>query len=113
MPAKRLDQWNEYLAHISSLWDEIGADFKVGDMTRSEFSSLVNEWVSLQTRITEIETQLGILLDQRQSSVKAIQSFGVRFRTAVIAKYGNQHPMVKRVPKLQPTRAPKVPPPTP
>jgi hypothetical protein len=100
---KRMDQWNEYLEAAGTLWDEIGTDFKVGDMTRADFAALVREWTTLQTRIAEIETQLGVSLDQRQTKIGSINDFGVRFRTAVIAKFGNRHPMVARVPKLQRT----------
>ena len=109
MPAKRIDQWNEYLNQVGMLWDEIGTDFKVGDMTRAQFTTLTTEWSTLQTRITEIETQLGIAVDERKGAIRGIQDFGVRFRTAVITKYGNRHPMVKRVPRLQTVRPPSKP----
>ena len=107
MPAKRLDQWNEYLDDVAALWTEIGADFKVGDMTRTQFDTLYAEWKALQKRIAELEAQLGIAQDERQGKVTGLESFGVRFRAAVVSKYGNRHAMVKRVPKLQATR-PKV-----
>ena len=113
MPAKRMDQWNEYLDEVAALWDEIGADFKVGELTRAQFETLHTEWKSLQTRVAQIEAQLGVVIDERQGKIRIMEDFGVRFRSAVVTKYGNRHPMVKRVPKLQVTRPKASPNPTP
>lgn len=85
MPRKTIDAWLPYLDDVLALWTELGADFKVGSLTRANVAALRDDLKTALDRVNALQAQLGLAMDARDVQIGEMEGFGVKFRAAVIA----------------------------
>lgn len=107
MPRKTIDAWLPYLDDVLALWTELGADFKVGSLTRANVAALRDDLKTALDKVNALQAQLGLAMDARDAQIAGIEGLAVKFRAAVIAQYGPRSSQAGRVPRLQAPRAPK------
>jgi len=108
MPKNSLDKFVPYLNDVLALWDELGADFRVGKMTRAQVQKLRDDFEAVLTRMDQLQAQLGQAMGVRDNLITddetGIEAFAVKFRAAVVAEFGSRSPQAQRVPRLTPGR---------
>lgn len=103
-----------YLDDVLALWTELGTDFKVGSLTRADVLELRTNLAAVLEKLNHLQAQMRRGIDDRETRTDTVDTFAIKFRSAVIAQYGPRSPEARRVPKLITPRGKKAtPPPTP
>jgi len=104
MPRRPIYDWLPYLDAVLALWTEFGEDFKVGDLTLTGARELRTDLQTTLDRLNTLQAELGLTMGERDQEISDIESFAVKFRSAVIAQYGPDYTQAARVPKVDPPR---------